>query len=351
MLIHTAFKRDDQLPEALKRRLKMRIAWRLAALIGLGILALPFHPGGATADVTTLKLAHVVSVDGAYHLGAQEFGRLVALKSQGQIRIDIDPGGQKGAGEREILSAMQQGKIDLVVTSTGPVGAIVPRMRVCDLPYLFRNTDHADRVLDGRIGAMLMEDLGGAGIRGIAFWENGFRHLTNGRRAVVTPEDVRGLTIRTMENEIHQAFWRQLGAKAVPMPWGKVYRALKNKTVDGQENPIAIVRTEKIYKVNRYLTLTRHAYSPALLMMDAKRFDSLSAEQQRAILEAGREAAWWERRFVREKEAAMLGELEAAGMVLVTPDRVPFKQAAESVYKTYADVAVSDLVRRIRRVK
>jgi len=261
MPIYTVFERDDQLPEALKRRLKMRTAWRLAVLFGLGILALPFHPGVATAEVTTLKLAHVVSVDGAYHLGAQEFGRLVALKTQGQILIDIYPSGRKGDGEREILSAMQKGKIDLVVISTGPVGAIVPRMRVCDLPYLFRNTAHADRVLDGRIGAMLMEDLRGAGIRGIAFWENGFRHLTNSRRAVVTPEDVRGLTIRTMENEIHQAFWRQLGAKAVPMPWGKVYRALKNKTVDGQENPIAIVRTEKIYKVNRYLTLTRHAYT------------------------------------------------------------------------------------------
>ena len=329
----------------------MKRGWRLAGILAVGLLLASLRPGPAAAEGVNLKLAHVVSVNGAYHLGAQEFARLVGLKTQGRLRITIYPNGVLGGGEKEIIEGMQQGKIDLVVTSTGPIGTMVPQMAICDLPYLFRNTDHADRVLDGGIGQLLMQDLAGVGIKGVAFWENGFRHLTNSKRVVVTPEDMQGLTLRTMENEIHQDFFRQLGAKPVPLPWGKVYRALKNKTVDGQENPIAIIVSEKIYKVNRYLTLTRHVYSPALLMMNAKTFEGLSAEDRQAILEAGREAAWWERQFVRENEVRMLGELEAAGMVVVTPDRAPFRKAAQAVYKTYQDRIGKDLLRRIHRVK
>ncbi len=322
--------------------------WSKLMLIPLlGILFLSGMVGVSHSAPITLKLAHVVSTSAPYHIGAQELARLVDLKTKGGLKIEIYPGGQLGKGERECIEGLQIGTIDLVVTSTGPVGGFVPQMLVVDLPFLFRDNAHVDKVLDGPIGEDLLKALSKAGIKGIAFWENGFRNLTNNKRPVNKPEDVKGLKLRTMENEVHMDAFRTLGADPTPMTWGEVYTALQQGVIDGQENPINIIRTHKIYEVNKHLALTGHVYSPALLLMNEKKFNSLSPEFQKALIEAGREAAKYERKFIRDNEARMLEELKGFGMQVTYPDKKLFQKATEPTYKKYESRFGKDLIDKI----
>jgi tripartite ATP-independent transporter DctP family solute receptor len=252
-----------------------------------------------------------------------------------------------GKGERECIEGLQIGTIDLVATSTGPVGGFVPQMLVVDLPFLFRDNRHVDKVLDGPIGKGLLKDLSKAGIKGIAFWENGFRNLTNNKHPVNKPEDVKGLKLRTMENEVHMDAFRTLGADPTPMTWGEVYTSLQQGVIDGQENPINIIRTHKIYEVNKYLALTGHVYSPALLLMNENKFKSLSPDLQKALMEAGKEAAKFERKFIRDNEAKMLEELKGFGMQVTYPDKKLFRKATEPTYKKYEARFGKDLINKI----
>jgi tripartite ATP-independent transporter DctP family solute receptor len=322
--------------------------FRLAIILCIvsGFLMLGTVEMGVAAPIT-LKLAHVVSTSAPYHIGAMEFAKLVDQKTKGQLKIEIYPGGQLGKGERECIEGLQIGTIDLVATSTGPVGGFVPQMLVVDLPFLFRDNSHVDKVLDGPIGEGLLKDLSKAGIKGIAFWENGFRNLTNNKHPVNKPEDVKGLKLRTMENEVHMDAFRTLGADPTPMTWGEVYTSLQQGVIDGQENPINIIRTHKIYEVNKYLALTGHVYSPALLLMNENKFKSLAPDLQKALMEAGKEAAKFERKFIRDNETKMLDELKGFGMQVTYPDKKLFQKATEPTYKKYESRFGKDLIDKI----
>ncbi len=158
--------------------------------------------------------------------------------------------------ERQVVEGLQLGTVHLTVTSTGPLGGFVPDMNVLDLPFLFRDAAHAYKVLDGEIGRGLLDKFEAVGIKGLAFWENGFRHVTTTKKPVEKPSDLKGLKIRVMENRVHQAAFRQLGADATPMAWGEVFTSLQQGLLDAQENPIPIVSTFKLYEVQKYLSLT-----------------------------------------------------------------------------------------------
>ncbi|MCK9197667.1 MAG: DctP family TRAP transporter solute-binding subunit, partial [Syntrophales bacterium] len=193
----------------------------------------------------TFKLASMTAMDHTYNQGAVRFAELVRERSKGRIEITIFPDGKLGKGEKELLEAIQQGTIDFYVGSTGPVAAFSPSMGILDLPFLFRDYTHADKVLDGPVGHQLLEDLGKASLKGLAFWENGFRNLTNSKKAVKVPADARGLKIRTMENKIHLAAWKAVGVNPVAIPFGELYGDLQKKSIDGQENPVAVIYTSK----------------------------------------------------------------------------------------------------------
>jgi tripartite ATP-independent transporter DctP family solute receptor len=210
------------------------------------------------AGTITLKLASVTPMDHTYNQGAARFASLVKERSKGRINIDIYPDGQLGKGEKELLESVQRGTIDFYVGSTGTIGGFSPSMGILDLPFLFRDYGHVDIVLDGPIGRRLLDDTEKANFNSLAFWENGFRNLTNSKMAVKDPSDARVLTIRTMENKIHMAAWKSVGANPVPMGWGEVYGALKQKTMDGQENPIVLIYSSRLYEVQKYLSLTQH---------------------------------------------------------------------------------------------
>lgn len=303
-------------------------------IVGLTICCLVLGLQTAKAATRTLKLAHAVSTTAPYNLGSEEFVKILTERAGDRFEIQIFPNKQLGS-ERSLVEQLQIGTIDLVVTSTGPLGGFVPEMLVVDLPFLFRNTQHVDNVFEGPIGKSLLSSLEKAGIKGLAFWENGFRNLTNSRRPVLRPEDCRGLIVRTMENEVHLASFRILGANPTPMAWGEALTALKQGTIDGQENPINIIYTHGIYDFQEYLAITAHFYSPALLLMNLKKFQSLTPSDQKIFLEAAQTAGRYEKEVIRQNEAETLKKLEALGMRVTRPDRSLFRNAMAPVYKKY----------------
>ena len=305
------------------------------------------------AKVMKLKLATVVVPHHAYNEGAREFARRLKEATGGVIDIRVYPGGQLGKGERELLEGMQIGTIDLAVTATGPVSGFRQSMMVLDLPFLFRDYHHVDSVLDGPVGLKLLDDLEKARLKGLSFFENGFRNFTNSARPLLKPEDFRGLKFRTMENPAHLASVRELGAQAVPMSWGEVYTSLKTKVIDGQENPVAIIHSHKLNEVQQYLSLTGHFYSPAPLTMSLRRFKSLKPEWQKLFIETATEVAAYERKIIRDNEEKQIGDLKAWGMDVRTVDKAIFFMAMEPVYakfiKQYPDW--EPIIERIRQTK
>ncbi len=322
------------------------------------IFCLMFSPGlllnGAVqAKTLKLKLATVTPPHHAYNEGAREFAKRIKEATGGAIDIRVYPGGQLGKGERELLEGMQIGTIDLAVTATGPVSGFSQSMMVLDLPFLFRDYHHVDAVLDGPIGRRLLDDLERAGLQGLSFFENGFRNFTNSARPLLSPSDFKGLKFRTMENPVHLASVRSLGAQAVPMSWGEVYTSLQTKVIDGQENPVAIIHVNKLNEVQRYLCLTGHFYSPAPLSMALQRFKSLKSEWQKLLIKTAVEVAAYERKIIRDNEQKQIRDLKAWGMDVRGVNKRIFVKAMEPVYvkfiKQYPDW--EPIIERIRETR
>jgi tripartite ATP-independent transporter DctP family solute receptor len=245
------------------------------------------------------------------------------------------------------------GTIDLAVTATGPISGFSQSMMVLDLPFLFRGYHHVDAVLDGPIGRKLLDDLEKVRLKGLSFLENGFRNFTNSAHPLLEPEDFKGLKFRTMENPVHLASVRELGAQAVPMSWGEVYTSLQTKVIDGQENPVAVIHSHKLNEVQKYLSLTGHFYSPAPLTMNLNRFTSLKPEWQRLFIETAVEVAAYERKVIRDNEQKQIQDLKAWGMDVRTVDKEIFVKAMKPVYakfaKQYPDWGT--IIERIREAK
>jgi tripartite ATP-independent transporter DctP family solute receptor len=325
----------------------MRRTAVITILIVFFILSITRIDSGICQDKpVVLKLGHAVAPEHPYHLGAVRYSELIAQRTKSKVKIDVYPSTQLG-NERDMVEGLQLGTIDLVVTSTGPLGGFVPRMFVVDLPFLFRDREHAYKVLDGRIGRELLDAFSAKGIRGLAFWENGFRQITNSVRPIEKPEDLKGIKIRTMENKVHLSAFRAFGASPTPMAWSEVYTALQQKTIDAQENPIAIIYFQKIYEVQKYLALTGHFYSPTPLLMSLKAFNNLPRNIQKIMLDTAMECATYERNLLRDNEAKQLAEIKAKGMQVTLPNKKPFQDAAAPVYKEFESQFGKETIDRI----
>jgi TRAP-type transport system periplasmic protein len=321
-------------------------AWGRALLFGAALLVLA-PPANIRAAEFDLVEAHTTTAEHPYTLGMIRFAQLVRERTHGRVAIQIHHSRELG-DERQVAEGLQLGTIQLTVTSTGPLGGFVPEMNVLDLPYLFRDANHAYHVLDGDIGRLLLQKFEPIGIKGLAFWENGFRHLTTAKTPVRKPGDLKGLKVRVMENRVHQAAFRALGADASPMAWGEVFTSLQQGLLDAQENPIPIVSTFKLYEVQKYLSLTGHVYSPAPLLMSKKAWDKLPADLQKILLDTAREIANTQRSLNRAQEQKQLGELREKGMTVIEdPDRAAFRDAMRPAVAQFEAQLGKDLVQRI----
>lgn len=308
----------------------------LVALMALVVLA--FTQEAPAQFKASMKLASSVAPDHPYNVGGKKFADLIKERTNGRIDIRIYPAGQLGKGEREMTEGVQQGTIDLLVTSTGPQGGFSPSINILDFPFLFRDYAHVDSVLDGPIGRKLLDDFEKANLKGLAFWENGFRHLTNSKLPVKKVEDAKGLKIRTMENKVHLAAWKAAGLNPTPMAFGEVFTALQQKVIDGQENPVAVIYSSKFWDAGqKYFSFTAHVYSPAILMMSKKVFDSMPKEDQELFMKTALEVGKFQRKLNRDDEDRKIKEMQAKGVqIIMDVDRESFRKAMSPIYEEFS---------------
>ncbi|WP_328703135.1 TRAP transporter substrate-binding protein [Alkalihalobacterium elongatum] len=283
------------------------------------------------------------------YLGLLKFKELVEERTDGSIVVETYHSGQLG-DDRSMMEALQLGTQEVTVPSTAPIAGFVQEFTVFDFPFLFPSEEVADEVLDGDVGQMMLDKLDDQNLVGLAYWENGFRDLTNARRAVASMEDMKGLSIRTMENELHLEAFRALGANPTPMAFTELFTALQQGAVDGQENPVATVYLQGFQEVQDHISNTHHIYSPFVFLMSKTFFDSLSEEEQEIVREAAREAGQHQRQLNREANAQYLDDLQEAGMTYTEIDeeaRQEMIDTVQPVLDKYAERIGQDIVDQV----
>ncbi len=250
------------------------------------------------------------------------------------MEIDLFDRGPLG-NERDLIEQLMYGSVDFVVSASAPWANFVPDMMVFDLPFLFRDRPHAYAVLDGPIGMEIGNKLSNEGLMFLGFWENGFRHVSNSRREVHTPADMKGLKIRLMENPIHLATFSALGALPTPMAWPEVFTALQQKTIDGLENSPVIYITANLFEVQKYLSLTGHFYSPSVFTTNTANFENLPEHIRNIILECAEDAKNYERKYHEDSDDDYLNQMRDKGMIITEVDKQPFIDAVAPLYEEY----------------
>ncbi len=301
----------------------------------------------AGGEPVVMKLATTVNEEDSFQLAAEKFKEIVEEKTNGAYQIEIYPDGKLG-DEATLLESMAADELELGIVTSGPFVNFAPEMGVLDMPFLFSGNEEAHKVLDGEVGQELLATLENANLKGLAYAERGFRNVTNSVKPITTVADMQGLKLRVMENEVYQKTFAALGANASPMAWQETLTALQNGAIEGQENPINVICSYKLWESNQqYATLTRHSYSTAIITMSLAKFNELPEDVQTIFKDAAQEAAVYERDWTAENEAAQLQLMKDNGMEVVEePDLDSFREAAQSVYDEYPEYA--DYLARIQ---
>ena len=292
-----------------------------------------------------VKLGVVTKPGSAQNIAAEKFKELIEQRSKGNIKIQIFHSASLG-NETEILQQVQMNTVQMAIITGGPFDTFDPIVRVVNYPFLFKSNEQADQILDGPLGAQILKSLESSGFKGLCFSENGFRNLTNNKRPVKSPEDIKGLKIRVMASTIHKAIWQDLGANPTPMPW-PIYTELEQGVIDGQENPLWVMEVYKFYEIQKYMTLTRHVYSFHIDVASLKWWKTLDSKTQDMIQKAMYEAAVFQRKQNRDNNAARLKFLKEKGMkVEEHPDIAAFRAKVANLkdMDLYSDPKVHDLL-------
>jgi TRAP-type transport system periplasmic protein len=305
----------------------------------------------AASAQTVLKLGYATAASSHYGVGSTVFCDDIEKGTQGRYKCQQFPASALG-GEREMIEAVQLGTLDLVNTSTGPVGNFVPEVKIVDIPFLFRDYDHARKVMDGPIGQDILTKFPSKGLIALAWTENGFRHMTNSKRPIIKPADASGLKMRTMENKVHMDGYKTFGIQPTPMAFPEVFGALQQGTVDGQENPIPVILASKFAQVQKHLSLTGHVYSPGLLITSPRLMNKLSDADKKVFYDAAQKAKVAQRKKVNEDENNGIAQLEKDGMSVVRKvDGQAFRDALVPAYAAYSKEFGADNIRKIQDVR
>ncbi|MGD9569453.1 MAG: DctP family TRAP transporter solute-binding subunit [Sedimentibacter sp.] len=302
----------------------------------------------ASNEELVFKFGHVLAPDHPYNLGAEKFKEILEANAPQPVRVEVFHSSQLGS-ERDLTEGLQLGTVDLALVP-GTIASFEPKMKLFSLPFLFNDEEHAHKVLDGEVGSEIAADLPSKGLRLLAYWENGFRNVTNSKKPINTPDDLKGLKIRVPEDKIYVETFTAWGSNPVTMSFGELYTALQQKTIDAQENPLAIIYTNKFNEIQGYLSLTKHIYGTAPLLISEITWNKLSPEMQSAIQSAAEQARDYERQLLAEKNATYLKELEAAGMKINDVNVESFNKTTESIYAPYVG-EFGQYIEKIRNAK
>ncbi|NYB72766.1 DctP family TRAP transporter solute-binding subunit [Sedimentibacter hydroxybenzoicus DSM 7310] len=327
--------------------MKKKLALILVIALCLGLFV-GCSSKGANApkeEVLEIKVGHGVAETTAMHQGWLKFKELVEQKSDGKIIVKIFPNQQLG-GDRELVEAVQLGNVTMTSPSTAPLAAFDPAFFVLDIPFLFSDRDMVYEVLDSQVGQSLLDTLKEYNIKGLGYWENGFRNFTNSKLPVRSPQELSGIKVRTMENEIHMKAWSLLGANPTPMAFGELYTALQQKTVDAQENPFELIYATKFQEVQKYITKTQHIYSAYIPLMNNEFFNNLSTEYQEIIMDSIKEATAEQRQIAGKNDVEFEEKMRSTNEVidLSSDEKQAFRNEMAPVLDLVKTKAGEDMV-------
>jgi tripartite ATP-independent transporter DctP family solute receptor len=294
-------------------------------------------PNVASAKPIVIKFAHNGNTipEDPQNVACTAFKKMVEERTNGAIRVDIYPAAQLGDA-RTIVEGVQMGTIEMADIENGPMGRFVPEAMLWDLPFIFRDIDHAHNVLDGDVGKYVQKKYDDVGIRHLAYNDGGFRYFTNNVRPIRNMDDLQGLKIRVMESKVMIDTINAFGASAVPMAFGELYTALQQGVVDGQENPMNLIYSQRFYEVQKYLSLSGHFYYPRQYITNLNWFNNLSEEHQKIIAEAAKEACDIQREELAKYEIEMKKVLQEKGMEINEVDKTKFIETSqEKIYPAY----------------
>ncbi|CAM3733956.1 hypothetical protein CCOS865_04480 [Pseudomonas reidholzensis] len=282
-------------------------------------------------------------------IGMELFAKQVEARSGGKIKVRTFPNGVLG-GDVQVLSSLQGGVIEMMTWNAGLMLNHVTDFGILDFPFLYTDTAKVDAMLDGEVGKMLTDQLPEKNLVGLAFWELGVRNLSNNVRPVQKMDDIAGLKIRAQQSPLFLDVWTALGANPTPLPFTEVHTALETGTVDGQENPAALILASKFNEVQKYLSLTRHNYNPQIVLIGKTFWDSLNADEQKLLSEVAMEVRLEQRRISREADGKAIAELQASGMQvneLPAEEVARIQQTIRPVISKYAAQINPELVRKV----
>jgi TRAP-type transport system periplasmic protein len=317
----------------------------LTAILATGV-ALP-----ALADIQTrtLTLSNGVAETHPVGNGVEAMRECMTERTDGAWTLNAFWSSALG-DDLQATQALRSGTQDMVITSTSPLVGIEPALGVFDLPFLFANEAEADAVLDGEFGDYISDMMPNSGLVNLAWWENGFRNLTNSVRPITSLEDFQGMRVRVMQNNIFLDTFQTLGANATPMAFGEVFTALETKAIDAQENPYVTIDTSKFYEVQDYLSATRHAYTPFMVLFSKPIYDTFSAEEQQILVDCAEVGRDVQRSVSRELSGQSLAHVQEMGMNFneIPEDQVArIREHVAAVYDRHAETIGTEVVERM----
>ena len=319
---------------------------------GLAAILLAGTAVPATAEIQnrTIRVSNGVQADHPVGNGVAKMQECIAERTDGAWTVNAFWGSALG-DDLEATQALRSGTQEMVVTSTSPIVGIVPALGVFDLPFLFANEAEADAILDGEFGASISELMQESGLVNLAYWENGFRNLTNSQRPVEQASDLEGMRVRVMQNNIFLDTFSSLGANATPMAFGEVFSALETGAIDAQENPFVTIDTSQFYEVQDYLSVTRHAYTPFMVLFSKPIWDQYSEEEQQILVDCAIEGRDVQRAVSRELSDKSLAKLQEMGMnvnELNDDAMAEIRERVAPVYERHAETIGADVVERMQ---
>jgi TRAP-type transport system periplasmic protein len=313
--------------------------------------------GLAQAQTRTIKFANQNAKGHPIVLGMEKFAEIVEKNSGGKMKVQVFPGGALGSDQANV-SALQGGTLEMASMNSGIFASLVKDFAIYDFPFLFGNPKEADAVVDGPFGQGLHKKLEEKGLVGLAYYELGFRELTNSKRPINKVEDIAGLKLRVIPNPINVDWVKALGANPTPLPFPELYAALEQGAVDGQENPVATIKGAKLNEVQKYMTLTNHQYNPQSVVISKKFWDSLSAPEQKVLQAAAVESAGYQRTQSRAQLQSGLEDLKKGGMQVtelsaaeVTKLREKMKPVIDKYAGSVGESTVKDVMAELAKLR
>jgi TRAP-type transport system periplasmic protein len=302
--------------------------------------------GIASAQAIKLTLGHGAAPGNPRHEAAVKMAEVAKAKSNGRIEIQVAPSAQLG-DDAAMVTALRTGALDMSANSQGAVANAVPEYAAFGMPFLFSNLEQVWKMLDGPLGKELADKTAEKGMVVLGYWDNGIRHMSNSKRAISKPEDLKGLKMRTPPDAVTVDIMQALGAEAQQIRFAELYVALQQGVVDGQENPLMNIHASKLYEVNKFISLTGHKYEMTPLLMSKRSWDRLSDADKKVLQEAAAEATQLQRKLSKESDDKLLVDLRARGVQINTVDKAPFAKATANVDDKWLATPIGPFLKKV----